>query len=124
MSTKQLLAQIERGVKALEKARTLILKAEGAASKGKATASKTAPKKATKAAKVPAKKSAAKATKGTKSPAKTPAKKAVKGGISEEGRARIAAATRKRWAKVRLEKKKAAKAAKAALVAPVVPAAE
>jgi hypothetical protein len=41
--------------------------------------------------------------------------------MSDEGRARIAAAQQKRWAKVKREKKKAAKAAKAALV---VPAAE
>jgi hypothetical protein len=41
--------------------------------------------------------------------------------MTAEGRAKIAAASRKRWAKIKLEKKKAAKAAKAALV---VPAAE
>jgi hypothetical protein len=44
-----------------------------------------------------------------------PAKKAAKGGMSDEGRARIAAAQQKRWAKVKREKNKAAKAAKAAL---------
>jgi hypothetical protein len=35
--------------------------------------------------------------------------------MSDEGRARIAAAQQKRWAKVKREKNKAAKAAKAAL---------
>jgi hypothetical protein len=86
MSTKQLLAEIERGIKALEKARALCLKSEAVAPKAKAIAAKTA--KITKA----------------------PAKKA-KGGMSDEGRAKIAAAQQKRWAKVRREKKKAAKAA-------------
>jgi uncharacterized protein YbaP (TraB family) len=87
MSTKQLLAEIERGIKALQKAQTLIVKAEGAAPKAKTTAAKTA--------------------KGTK----VPAKKAAKRGMSDEGRAKIAAAQQKRWAKVRRAKKKAAKAA-------------
>jgi len=94
MSTKQLLAEIDRGINALQKARALCLKGEAAAPKAKATAAKTA--------------------KGTK----TPAKKAAKSGMTPEGRARIAAAQQKRWAKVRLEKKRAAKAAKAALVVP------
>ena len=94
MSTKQLLAEIERGINALQKARALCLKAEAIAPKAKATT--------------------AKAT-------KEPAKKAAKGGMSAEGRAKIAAAQQKRWAKVKREKNKAAKAAKAALV---VPAAE
>ena len=94
MSTKQLLAEIERGINALQKAHALIVKAEAVAPKAKATAAKTA---------------------------KVPAKKAAKGGMSEEGRAKIAAASRKRWAKVKREKNKAAKAAKAALA---VPAAE
>jgi hypothetical protein len=44
--------------------------------------------------------------------------KATKSGMSEEGRAKIAAAQQKRWAKIRRAKKKAAKAALA------VPAAE
>ena len=91
MSAKQLLAEIERGIKALQKARVLCLKDEAVAPKAKATAAKTA--------------------KGTKAPAK----KAAKGGMSDEGRARIAAAQQKRWAKVKREKNKAAKAAKAAL---------
>ena len=94
MSTKQLLAEIERGINALQKARTLCLKGEAVAPKAKATAAKTA---------------------------KVPAKKAAKGGMSDEVRAKIAAAQQKRWAKVKREKNKAAKAAKAALV---VPAAE
>jgi hypothetical protein len=72
----------------------LCLKAEAVAPKAKATAAKTA-----KASKVPA-------------------KKAAKGGMSDEGRAKIAAAQQKRWAKVRRAKKKAAKAAKAAQVVP------
>jgi hypothetical protein len=93
MSTKQLLAEIERGIKALEKAHALCLKSEAVAPKAKAIAAKTA--KATKA----------------------PPKKAAKGGMSDEGRARIAAAQQKRWAKVKREKNKAAKAAKAALAA-------
>jgi hypothetical protein len=93
MSTKQLLAEIERGIKALEKAHALCLKSEAVAPKAKAIAAKTA--KATNA----------------------PAKKAAKGGMSDEGRARIAAAQQKRWAKVKREKNKAAKAAKAALAA-------
>ena len=97
MSTKQLLAEIERGINALQKARALCLKVEAVAPKAKATATKTA------------------------KTAKVPAKKAAKGGMSEESRAKIAAAQQKRWAKVRREKNKAAKAAKAALV---VPAAE
>jgi hypothetical protein len=84
MSTKQLLAEIERGVKALQKAHALVLKAETAAPKAKATAAKAA---------------------------KVRAKKAAKGGMSDEGRAKIAAAQQKRWAKVRRAKKKAAKAA-------------
>jgi hypothetical protein len=67
------------------------LKGEVVAPKAKATATKTA--------------------KGTKATAK----KTVKGGMSDEGRARIAAAQQKRWAKVKREKNKAAKAAKAAL---------
>jgi hypothetical protein len=41
--------------------------------------------------------------------------------MSDEGRAKIAAAQQKRWAKVKRAKNKAAKAAKAALA---VPAAE
>jgi hypothetical protein len=95
MSTKQLLAEIDRGINALQKARVLCLKGQAVAPKAKAVA--------------------AKAAKGTKAPAKKA------GGISEEGRARIAAAQQKRWAKVRREKNKAAKAAKAA---PGVPAAK
>jgi hypothetical protein len=87
MSTKQLLAEIERGIKALQKAQALVLKAETATPKAKATAAKSA-----------------KVT-------KVPAKKTAKGGMSAEGRAKIAAAQQKRWAKVRRAKKKAAKAA-------------
>ena len=94
MSAKQLLAEIERGIKALQKARVLCLKDEAVAPKAKATAAKTA--------------------KGTK----VSAKKTAKSGMSDEGRARIAAAQQKRWAKVKREKNKAAKAAKAALVVP------
>jgi hypothetical protein len=94
MSTKQLLAEIDRGINALQKARALCLKGDTVATKAKGTASKTV--KATKA----------------------PAKKAAKGGMSEEGRAKIAAAQQKRWAKVKREKKRAAKAAKAAVVVP------
>jgi hypothetical protein len=93
MSTKQLLTEIERGIKALEKARALCLKSEAATPKPKATAAKTA-----------------KVT-------KVPVKKAAKG-MSDEGRAKIAAAQQKRWAKVRRDKNKAAKAAKAALAVP------
>jgi hypothetical protein len=92
MSTKQLLAEIERGIKALQKAQALVVKSEGAAPKAKATAVKTAPAKATKAIKVPA-------------------KKAAKRVMTDEGRAKIAAAQQKRWAKIKREKKKAAKAA-------------
>jgi hypothetical protein len=99
MSTKQLLAEIERGINALQKARTLCLKAEAVAPKAKATATKATAAKT----------------------AKVPAKKAAKRGMSDEGRAKIAAAQQERWAKVRRAKKKAAKAAKAAQV---VPAAE
>jgi hypothetical protein len=91
MSTKQLLAEIERGIKALQKAHALVLKAEAVAPKGKASAAKTAPVTRGKATKVPA-------------------KKVVKGVMSAEGRARVAAAQHKRWAKVRREQKKAAKA--------------
>jgi hypothetical protein len=87
MSAKQLLAEIDRGINALQKARVLCLKGEAIAPKAKATATQTA--------------------KGTKAQAK----KAAKGGMSDEGRARIAAAQQKRWAKVRREKNKAAKAA-------------
>jgi Fic family protein len=97
MSTKQLLAEINRGINALQKARVLCLKSEAAAPKAKTTAAKTA-----------------KVT-------KVPAKKATRGSMSEEGRAKIAAAQQKRWAKVRRAKNKAAKAARAALA---VPAAE
>jgi len=94
MSTKQLLAEIDRGINALQKARALCLKGEAVAPKAKAIASKIA-----------------KVT-------QVPAKKAGKGGMSDEGRAKIAAAQQKRWAKVRREKNKAARAAKAALVVP------
>jgi hypothetical protein len=87
MSTKQLLAEIERGINALQKAHALCLKAEAVAPKAKATAAKTA-----------------KVT-------RVPVKKAAKGGMSDESRAKIAAAQQKRWAKVRRAKKKAAKAA-------------
>ena len=90
MSTKQLLAEIERGINALQKARALCLKGEPIAPKAKGTVAKTAS-----------------ATQG-------PAKKAAKGGMSDEGRARIAAAQQKRWAKIKRAKKKAAKAALAA----------
>ena len=93
MSTKQLLAEIERGINALQKARALCLKAEAVAPKAKATATKTTAAKT----------------------AKVPAKKAAKGGMSDEVRARISAAQQKRWAKVRRAKNKSAKAA---LVAP------
>jgi hypothetical protein len=89
MSTKQLLAEIDRGINALQKARVLCLKGEVVAPKGKAT-------KVTKA----------------------PAKKAARGGMSDEGRAKIAAAQQRRWAKVKRAKNKAAKAAKAALAVP------
>lgn len=92
MSTKQLLAEIDRGINALQKARVLCLKGEAIAPRARATAAK-----------------AAKVT-------KVLAKKAAKGGMSEEGRARIAAAQQKRWAKIKREKNKAARAAKAALV--------
>jgi hypothetical protein len=87
MSTKQLLAEINRGINALQKARALCLKSEAAAPKAKSTAAKT----------------------GTVT--NSPAKKAAKGGMSDEGRAKIAAAQQKRWAKVKRAKKKAAKAA-------------
>jgi hypothetical protein len=94
MSTKQLLAEIDRGINALQKARALCLKGEAAAPKAKATVTKTV-----------------KATSGSP-------KKSAKRGMSDEGRARIAAAQQKRWAKVKREKNKAAKAAKAALAVP------
>jgi hypothetical protein len=86
-----------RGINALQKARALCLKGEAVTPKAKAIAAKIA--KVTKA----------------------PAKKTAKRGMSDEGRAKIAAAQQKRWAKVKRAKNKAAKAAKAALV---VPAAE
>jgi hypothetical protein len=89
MSTKQLLTEIDRGINALQKARVLCLKGEAVAPKAKA----------------------AKAT-------KAPAKKAARGVMSDEGRAKIAAAQQKRWAKVKRAKNKAAKAAKAALAVP------
>jgi hypothetical protein len=87
MSTKQLLAEIERGINALQKARALCLKSEAVAPRAKATAAKSA-----------------KVT-------KVPVKKAAKGGMSDESRAKIAAGQQKRWAKIRRAKKKAAKAA-------------
>jgi len=99
MSTKQLLAEIERGIKALQKAQALCLKAEAAAPKTKATAARIVPAKTVKVTRVPV-------------------KKAAKSGVSDESRAKMAAAQQKRWAKVKREKNKAAKAAKAALVAP------
>ena len=77
MSTKQLLAEIERGINALQKARALCLKGEAVAPKAKATAAKTA-----------------KVTSG-------PVKKAAKGGVSDESRAKMAAAQQKRWARIR-----------------------
>ena len=94
MSTKQLMAEIDRGINALQKASTLCLKGDAASPKAKSIAAKTA-----------------KQIVG-------PAKKFAKGGISDEGRARIAAAQQKRWAKVRREMNKAAKASKAALAVP------
>jgi uncharacterized lipoprotein YmbA len=94
MSTKQLIAEIERGLKALQKAHALCLKAEAVAPKTKATAAKTVKE------------------------TKLPAKKAAKSGVSDESRAKMAAAQQKRWAKVRREKKKADKAAM--LVPPTV----
>ena len=87
MSTKQLLAEIERGINALQKARALCLKSEAVAPRAKATAAKSA-----------------KVT-------KVPVKKAAKGGMSDESRAKMAAAQQKRWARIRRAKKKAAKAA-------------
>ena len=65
----------------------MCLKGEAVAPKAKATAAKTA-----------------KVTSG-------PVKKAAKGGVSDESRAKMAAAQQKRWAKVKREKNKAAKAA-------------
>ena len=87
MSTKQLLAEIERGINALQKARALCLKSEAVAPKAKTTAAKTA-----------------KLT-------RVPVKKAAKSGVSDESRAKMAAAQQKRWARIRRAKKKAAKAA-------------
>jgi hypothetical protein len=87
MSTKQLLAEIDRGINALQKARALCLKGELVAPKTKSVSSKIA-----KVTRVPAKKSA-------------------KGGVSDEVRAKISAAQQKRWAKIRRAKNKAAKAA-------------
>jgi len=49
---------------------------------------------------------------------RVPVKNAAKGGVSDESRAKMAAAQQKRWAKVKREKNKAAKAAKAAPIAP------
>ena len=92
MSTKQLLAAIERGIKALEKARTLCLKAEAKATASKATVSKTTRAKTGKVTRVPV-------------------KRAAKRFMSDEGRAKIAAGQQKRWAKIRRAKKRAAKAA-------------
>ena len=109
MSTKQLLAEIDRGINALQKARALCLKSKAVAPKVKA-ATKTV--KVSKAVKPPV------VVKVFKK-----ATKATKGGISDEGRAKIAAAQQKRWAKVRREKNKAARAAKAARTALAVPAA-
>ena len=87
MSTRQLLAEIERGINALQKARALCLKGDAVAPKAKTTAAKTA-----------------KLT-------RVPVKKAAKSGVSDESRAKMAAAQQKRWAKVRRAKNKAAKAA-------------
>jgi len=99
MSTKQMLAEIERGIKALEKARAFCLKGEAVSSNAKPATTKAAPA------------TTAKAT-------GRPAKKAAKGGMSAEGRAKIVAAQQKRWAKVKREKSKAAKAARTALALP------
>jgi uncharacterized protein YbaP (TraB family) len=87
MSTRQLLAEIERGINALQKARALCLKGDAVAPKAKTTAAKTA-----------------KLT-------RVPVKKAAKSGVSDESRAKMAAAQQKRWARIRRAKKKAAKAA-------------
>ena len=65
----------------------MCLKSEAVAPKAKATAAKTA------------------------RVTRVPVKKVVKGGMSDEHRAKIAAAQQKRWAKVRRVKKKAANAA-------------
>ena len=96
MSTKQLLAEIERGINALQKARALCLKSAAVAPKAKATAATTA--------------------KVTRVSVKNAAKRVM----SDESRANIAAAQQKRWAKVKRAKNKAAKAAKAALIVPAV----
>ena len=96
MSTKQLLAEIERGINALQKARALCLKSAAVAPKAKATAATTA--------------------KVTRVSVKNAAKRVM----SDESRAKIAAAQQKRWAKVKRAKNKAAKAAKAALILPAV----
>ena len=95
MSTKQLLAEIDRGINALQKARALCLSAT-VAPKAKATAATTA--------------------KVTRVSVKNAAKRVM----SDESRAKIAAAQQKRWAKVKRAKNKAAKAAKAALIVPAV----
>lgn len=92
MGTKQLLAEIDRGINALQKVRAMCLESDAFEPRAKSIATRTP-----------------KLTKG-------PAKKASKSGISDEGRARIAAAQQKRWARVRREKKKAARAAKATLI--------
>ena len=81
MSMNQLLAEIDRGIAILQKARALCLNGEAAA--------------------------------GTKVKPGKPARTPTKSSMSEEGRARIAAAQKKRWAKVKRAKNKAAKAAKA-----------
>jgi hypothetical protein len=87
MSSKQLLAEIDRGINALQKARVLCLKAETATPTSKVAAGKTA------------------------TATKAPAKKAARTGVSDETRAKIAAAQQKRWAKIRRAKKRADKAA-------------
>jgi hypothetical protein len=93
LSAKQLLAEIERGINALQKAHALVLKAEAVVPKAKATAAKTA-----------------KLT-------RVPVKNAGKRVMSDESRAKIAAAQQKRWARVRRAKKKAAKTALVATTA-------
>jgi hypothetical protein len=91
MSMKQLLAEIERGINALQKARALCLKGDAAAPM--ASAAKTA------------------------TVTRVPVKKTAKRVMNDESRAKIAAAQQKRWAKVRRIQKKAAKAALAASTA-------
>jgi len=94
MSIANFISEIDAEIARLEQARTLLSGTESPAAKKRGR-----PAKAAKAAGV------------VKAVADKPVKKKKKRNLSPEGRARIAAAAKARWAKITAQKKAAAKAA-------------